>query len=305
MFMRYISLFLILLSLLSGRLNVFGQEPIGTPISGPLIRVPDIKQAMIAATVEFKGEDIFKYWGDCPELLIEYGFKRMIFEDIFVNRNLYHMEISEMRDSAAAFGAYSVTHRETGEKDSLFEYSFHNDRELLLAKGSWFIRVHTLKLDSINGRKTLIAIAQAILPRIPGNVYSPPGLLTARQLRQFRPDLKLIKGYLGLYYGFPDWVSLFSGIKFTELAILPVPQTTGQLNFARIVFNDGSELEKFQHNNSFYDTGNPKYKKNEKDKTKWIFLRTGENTAVLMEGKGDSPFINALMGQIESIGTRK
>jgi hypothetical protein len=162
-----------------------------------------------------------------------------------------------------------------------------------------------LKLDSVNGRKNLITIAKLLLPRIPGSIYNPPAILTAGQLGQFKSDIKLIKGYLGLYYGFPSWVSLFSGTEFTDLAILPISQSTGNLNFARIVFSNGGELEKFQVKNKFYDPENPKYKKNENPEKQWIFLRTGENTALLLESTGNSPFVNAIMRQIESIGIRK
>lgn len=302
--MRFKGFLLIVFSLLFLHLDGYCQD-YKLSASDPVILPNDLPQAMIPGKAEFKGAEILKYWGDCPEVLYEYGIKRMIFQDVFANGNLYRTEICEMRDSAAAFGAYSIVPREAGEKDSLYEYSFHNNREMLFAKGSWFIRISTLKLDTVFGRKDLVALAKILLSRIQGNAYTPPGILTAGQLRQFRSDLKLIKGYLGLYYGFPGWVSLFAGIKYSEIAILPVTQTNGKLNFARIVFQDGAELEKFQHMNSFYDPENTKYKKNQKQKTEWLFLRTGENTAILMEGTGENPFINALLGQIETIGSRK
>lgn len=304
-FMKFSGPALVGMLLISLQLTVSGQTRLDTSYKGPFIKPNDIFLSMIASSREYKNADIYKYWGDCPEMIVEYGFKRLVFEDVVVDKNLFHIEMYEMADSVAAFGAYSVAQREAGVKDSLFEYSFHNDREMLFAKGSWYIRIHTLRLDTVRGRKTLVDMAKLLLPRTPGNAYTPPGILTAGQLRQFRAELKLIKGYLGLYYGLPAWEPLFSGIAFSEITVLPLKQSQGELNYGRIVFKDGAELEKFQKKNDFYDAGNAKYRKYAKNGREWIFLRIGENTAILMDGKGESPFLNALMGQIDAMGSRK
>ncbi|MEI6576439.1 MAG: DUF6599 family protein [Bacteroidota bacterium] len=273
---------------------------------GPYLTVNELPQeAVIMQIREFKDQALFDYWHDCPEILLEYGFKRLIFEDIYMRMNLYHIEISEMQDSAAAFGAYSIAARAPGLKDNFWEYCFINNREALFIKGAYFVRVSTLKLDTANGYNLLYKFASTLITKVPGGMYVPPAVLTAGQLRKFRSDLRMIRGYLGLYYGFPSWVALFRGIEFSEINVLPLVQPTAKLNYARLVFKDGAELEKFQKKNGLLDPDNPGFKKKILEKTSWLFLRTGEKTAMLLESTGNDPFLNPIVQQIELTGLKK
>jgi len=274
--------------------------------TGPYLQVTDItKEATIMQVREFKDSALFDYWGDCPELLMEYGFKRLIFQDIYLQRNLFHIELAEMKDSVAAFGAYSVAARAAGYKDSFYDYSFANDREALSAKGNWYLRIHTLKRDSVYGLEILVNMSKLILSKIPARPYVAPAILTAGSLRQFRSELKLIRGYLGLYYGFPSWVNIFSGVKFREIAVLPLSQPGSWLNYARVAFADGAELEKFQKKNDFFDPSNPGFRKRMSGQTYWAFLRIGENIALLLQSEGNDPFLGPIVEQIEMIGAKK
>jgi hypothetical protein len=297
-------LLLILVTLLPGILQAQESDYIPT---GPYIQMRDIsREAKIMQIREFKGPALFDYWGDCPELLMEYGFKRLIFEDIYLLNNLYHIELTEMQDSVAAFGAFSVAARAAaGYKSSFYEHSYLNDREALCARGNWFLRIHTLKRDTVNGMEVMENMSKLILSKMEGGPYSPPAILTAGSLRQFRSEIKLMKGYLGLYYGFPAWVKLFSGFDFREIAVLPLSQPGSWLNYARIVFANAAELEKFQKKNDFFDPSNPGFKKRITGPTYWAFLRIGENTALLLQSEGNDPFLGPIVEQIEKIGNKK
>jgi hypothetical protein len=152
---------------------------------------------------EFKGDDLFVYIDGGAEIYLEYGFSRAVVQDYGdAGGRTVSLELFEMTDPAAAFGAYSFKTTGKGGALDLGQGGQLEDYYLNFWKGDYLITITGFNDDqeTVGG---LLAVAKATDHTVPGEGRHPPiiNILPAEGLDS--GSVLYFRGRLGLNNAFP------------------------------------------------------------------------------------------------------
>lgn len=121
------------------------------------------------------------------------------------------VESYQMQSPLAAYGIYSISRHECGERDTAFTYSCSGPYQIQCAADSWYVRI-------LNGTGSLRAQAgsRALLRSLALRTGQPriqlPGLFLSPALDGMQDRVLLMTGTLGVQNGLPDWSDLLEGV---------------------------------------------------------------------------------------------
>ena len=176
---------------------------------------------VITRTEEFAGAALAGHINGGAELYREYGFKHLTVHYVQLHSGRAGnqpsaeeglvVESYQMQSPLAAYGIYSISRHECGERDTAFTYSCSGPYQIQCAADSWYVRI-------LNGTGSPRAQAgsRALLRSLARRIGQPriqlPGLFLSPALDGMEDRVLLMTGPLGVQNGLPDWSDLLEGV---------------------------------------------------------------------------------------------
>jgi hypothetical protein len=157
----------------------------------------------VGSPQEFKGDDLFVYIDGGAEIYLEYGFSRAVVQDYGeAGGRTVSLELFEMTDSAAAFGAYSFKTTGKGRALDLGQGGQLEDYYLNFWKGDYLFTITGFNNDQETVRG-LLAVAKATDHIVSGEGRLPPIIDILPSVGLDSGSILYFRGRLGLNIAFP------------------------------------------------------------------------------------------------------
>jgi hypothetical protein len=207
----------------------------------PSIKSNDFQNCEIQLT-DYYDKAGFKYYNEeLAEMYFEYGFKRVMVQQLIISGINVHIELYEMKDPLMAFGIYSVVHTKCQENDPRFEHNCINKYQVQIAIGNFYISIINEK-GTDEGKNICKVVLQKIIDKLAEKQYNlteykTPELFNTTLLQYYKNNLKYCIGNLGTDFSLPQWSPAFDSIARYEVYALPFFITTEDYFFiAKIDF---------------------------------------------------------------------
>jgi len=197
----------------------------------------------------YEGSSLWGYINGGADIYLEYGFDKVLVQDINRNEKNYKIDIYFMEDSAAAFGIFSVSRFLCKNDNPLCQWYCSTPYHIQMACGNKYISIINEKgsKESIQFSEKL---ADILIDKYNTGNYFLPGLFNHDELKKHQNQIKFTKGPLGLQNEFPEWSDKFENIEKKRLWIMPVKTEGGDLNLALVEFQNRQALHQFYDHNS-------------------------------------------------------
>ncbi|MGE5412070.1 MAG: DUF6599 family protein, partial [Clostridiales bacterium] len=178
------------------------------------------------------------------DIYLEYGFDKMIIEEITQQNHHFKVEIYKMKNPEAAFGIYSVSKADCPLSDSLAEYCCITSYQTTAFKAEYFISVINDSGDkeSIQLGKKLASI---VLGKIKDLEFRLPELLTQMEFASLKNEVKFFNGILGLQNSLPEMADQFENYKNYKIYFLPIEKSGSHFNLFVISFVDKNNIKDY------------------------------------------------------------
>ncbi|MBI5475226.1 MAG: hypothetical protein HY964_00650 [Ignavibacteriales bacterium] len=232
-----------------------------TQIKSLQINQPELEGGKILKTESYNGNSLWGYIDGGADLYLEYGFVKLLVQQIFWQDYNFKLEFYEMKNNEAAFGVFSVSHRKCIPETATSGYNCKTPHMIQMIQGCNFIRI--INENGTEPEQNLsTAIAKIISNKNKDINYSPPRLFSNHVFKEHLDRLKYFNGTLGIQNGFPEWNDFFEGLTNYSAYLLPIETDTGHIYLSQITFANESEK------NIFYKNVNMNLKKRKYAETK-------------------------------------
>jgi len=217
----------------------------------PELRADDIPGGRITHTEYFDGKSLWGYIDGGADVYMEYGFNKVLVQEIEWQTNHFKIDIYEMKSEGGAFGIFSVSRHRCLSGDSIAPWSCVTPYQIQFAKGRCY---YSIVNDHGSDKEQSLAkkIAAILLKRSTGKAFVPPKIFRSPVFAPHLGEMKFMKGPLGIGNGFPDWQEKFSGIKDYSLYLLPIELKEGFFRIGFIVFARKTDRDNFYKTLNFH-----------------------------------------------------
>jgi hypothetical protein len=209
----------------------------------PKLKPGDILDGKIILTRIFDGNSLWGYIDGGADIYLEYGFDKLIAQEISWKELHFKVEIYKMKDAEAAFGIFSVSHRNCISR-KVTKYSCTTAHQVQFAIGRHYVSVVNDN-GSEQEQEVSLTLAKLVFQKLKGQTAVLPRLFRKGIYSQHTNLLKFVRGDLGIQKAMPDWEELFYGIKNYSVFVLPLDVNDGYVNIAQIDFKNKKEKIKF------------------------------------------------------------
>lgn len=218
-------------------LALFAAEP-------PAIKADDFDKLEITRLEIFNGSELWGLINGGADLYLEYGFDKLLLQEITLNGEQFRIEINQMQDEISAFGIYSVSVYQCLEKGKLTENDCVNAYQYQFAK--WNIYASLINYSgSEKARQTGSLLAEKLIMSIDSEKKND----LKYYVKKSNPERELVtsvyKGILGLQNGMPQWYSLFEGVGEFYLMVMTRKDSEGVFRAALVDFSDAGQAKNF------------------------------------------------------------
>ncbi len=235
-------------------------------------QIPGMK---VLASKSYDGTSLYGYINGGSVLYFEYGFDRLLVQEVELEGEKITVEWWQMKSTASAFGIYSVNTFNCATADQGGTINCQNPYQLQFCQGHYYISIVNSS-GSGQAWQQMAKVTQQVrevVPEaetigIPEFESGKPALITG--------NLKYFKGNIGLENGKPDWSPYFDGLENYELWIC----SFGKIVEASIRFQDNWSLEQFIVHTGLKPEGNG-WISHSAD-AKWVATKTGDWTIRLL-----------------------
>ena len=236
----------------------------------PALDTNDVSGGRISRADYFDGNALWGHIDGGADLYLEYGFDKLLFQEIQLNGVTFRVEYYRMKDAEAAFGIYSVSRFKCSITDTLSSFVCINPYQVQSALGRFYISVVNDKGNKEAETLTVNLFAK-ILEKNKDKIFELPELFRKKEIPGFNSAAKLIKGRLGLQNGFPNWEEMLGDFSGYRLFVLPIQNGSSFANIAQIKFASENDLKSFlTKNNVAFEPNKTDYQVTEKSVTKKI-----------------------------------
>lgn len=218
-------------------LTLFAAEP-------PAIKSEDFDNLKITRHEIFNGSELWGLINGGADLYLEYGFDKLLLQEITLNGEQFRVEINQMHDEISAFGIYSVSVHQCLEKGKLTENDCINAYQYQFAKGNIYTSLINYSGNE-NARQTASLLAEKLIV----SIDSEKKINLKHSIQKSNPDREIVttvfKGILGLQNGMPHWYSLFEGVGEFTLMVMTRKDSDGVFRAALVNFIDAGHAKNF------------------------------------------------------------
>jgi hypothetical protein len=209
----------------------------------------EIAGGKVVRTNYYDGTSLWGLIDGGADIYLEYGFDKLLFQEIEIKGLKFRVEIYRMTDDKAAFGIYSVSRYKCSHRDTLTKFICITPFQVQAAIGKFYLSISNEKGDKETEGMTLNLFSKYSV-KISENSRALPELFAKKSLEPYKDRLKFMKGRLGIQNGFPAWIEMFEPYSEYEIYLLPVESENGFANIALIKFGSEIEAKKFLSENS-------------------------------------------------------
>jgi hypothetical protein len=210
----------------------------------PAIKADDFDNLKITRHEIFNGSELWGLINGGADLYLEYGFDKLLLQEITLNGEQFRIEINQMQDEISAFGIYSVSVYQCLEKGKLTENDCVNAYQYQFAKGNIYTSLINYS-GSEKARQVSFQMAEKLIMAIEPEAKDQPKY----SVRKSNPDREIVssvyKGILGLQNGMPQWFSLFEGVGDFTLMVMTRKDSEGVFRAAVVDFPDAGQAKNF------------------------------------------------------------
>lgn len=222
----------------------------GIYAASPELKDGDVPGLKVLRTEYYDHRSLWGYMDGAADLYLEYGFSKLIFQEIEVSGKKFRFELFKMTSPESAFGIYSISGGVADTSSGIPFYHIFTPYQFLAAADSFYISI-TGEDSSALSRKCSGDISAVIAAMLKGrSSISLPAVFTAESLKKSVREIKFIKGVLGLQNSLPEWEEKFEGIENFSMYYLSVENDEESSETALISIAETSGLEKFRSRNS-------------------------------------------------------
>jgi hypothetical protein len=255
----------------------------------PAIGINDVAGGSINKTNYFDGSALWGHIDGGADLYLEYGFDRLLFQEIKWNDVNFRVEYYRMKNAEAAFGIYSVSRFKCAKTDTITKFICVNPYQIQSALGRFYISIANDK-----GNKAAVDLSMELFNKIleknRDKIFDLPSQFNKPVYAKYISQLKMMNGVLGIQNGFPNWEELFNGFSGYTLFILPIENKNTYVTISQVEFSVHNDIVKFlEKNNIKIEPGKQSYQASEKsvfrkftivNENKIIFYETNDFAAL-------------------------
>ncbi len=211
----------------------------------PAIVENDIPGGRITRTNYYSGDALWGLIDGGADLYLEYGFDKLLLQEIEWRGIKFRIEFYRMNDVKSAFGIYSVSQYKCDRNDTLTKFICITSYQIQSALGRIYV---SLSNDRGNNEAVNLSLQlfNNILSRTTETLFDIPDYFKKDSLKPFVNNLKFIKGKLGLQNGFPAWSDLFDQFQNFEIYVLPFEKGKEYAYISQIKFESENDLLRFK-----------------------------------------------------------
>lgn len=206
----------------------------------------------------YDGNSLWGYMDGGADVYLEYGFKKLLSQEIELDKVKYKTDIYRMSDVESAYGIFSILNFKCIIDSAICRFNCNSRYQLQCAFNNYYISIINDKGNPEAGREAKL-IAIKILSKIDTTQMDLPELFNAEPISKHLQNAKFIKGKLGIQNGFPQWEDLFSDAISYSFFVAQTGIELKQTNIAVIKFTTSNELKLFYEKLKFEYTGNKIY----------------------------------------------
>ena len=231
----------------------------------------------------FNGNSLWGYINGGADIYLEYGFMKVNVQEISYKESNFKVEMYHMKDVESAYGIYSVSTFRCNESEALNVKHFCETKyQIQFAKSDSYVSItnDAGTIDALNYNRQL---ARQIGKRIEDVSYEIPGLFQHPIFNDYKYDLILIKGDLGLQNGFAFWSDKFEFRGKYTIHILPLKFEAERVNLAILEYKSPEEKAEFLDRNAIHFTENEKGELKKTNTGNGYWWNYGSNSLILLE----------------------
>jgi hypothetical protein len=216
----------------------------------PQLDPDEIQNAKITSQKTYEGEGLYGYIDGGAELYMEYGFDKLMRQELELNGEKFTLLIYRMADPQSAFGIYSL-YRYKCDSATRLTRTECNSTYAYMAKRNRFYYSVINQTGSKSARMESIDFAKTLAGKIHPDSIPWPDLFNMDVFIGYQNALKYIRGNIALQQVLVDWSPYFETIRNYSAWYLPVEnEKSGTLFLALIRFNNTADRKMFIKNTS-------------------------------------------------------
>lgn len=251
--------------------------------SFPKLTSLDAPDGKISRENEYDGNSLWGYMDGAADTYLEYGFDKLLVQELIAGGHRYRIEIFKMTSTEAAFGIYSVTHYKQTRLDTLGYYNCITKYQAQFPSGKFYVSVVNDEGSDEEQDRTL-ALALILQRKIMGEVNPVPQFFKDAEFNDLAYHLKFVRGRLGVQNGIPQLENALSLMdNYTAYALLRRSQGNDEL-FTVITFPDSVQKKLFAKGIGITAKGDIQTRR--KGKLLFAVKELSDNSVVYYESSG-------------------
>jgi hypothetical protein len=210
----------------------------------PALTKNDITEGKIIRESYFAGDALWGIIDGGADIYLEYGFDKLLLQEIEVRHTNFRVEFYRMKDPVSAYGIFSVSHFKCGKRDTLSKFVCITPFQIQCALGKFYVSIANDK-GTKEAELLTVELFKIIFGRSKERLFEVPEIFVNPEFNSQIGTLKVIKGALGFQNGFPMWSEKFE--QFSNYTVYLLADDSGEEYeyYAVIKFSSASELKKF------------------------------------------------------------
>jgi hypothetical protein len=260
----------------------------------PSITVEDIPGGIIKQESIFDGNSLWGHIDGGADVYLEYGFDKLLFQDISWKGYSFRVEFYKMIDTESAYGIMSISTFKCSERDTITRWICISPFQVQAAVGKYYISIANDKGNKEVEQLT-VALFEKILSKQKEILFELPKNFANELIFKNRGKVKYIKGDLGLQNGFSSWQEMFSGFSGYNIFILPLNKENTYSNLAKIDFKSNIDAVRFINSTGIKFDSSQNYFSSAKGKELREVKMISEKEFYYCESNGSKSCLNQLL----------
>jgi hypothetical protein len=211
----------------------------------PAIIEGDIPGGRITRGSYYSGDALWGLIDGGADLYLEYGFDKLLLQEIEWHKIKFRIEFYKMNDAKSAYGIYSVSQYKCDKNDTLTKFICITPYQIQSALGKIYVSIANDKGNN-EALNFSLQLFNNIISRTTETLFDVPDYFKKDSFKPYVNNFKFIKGKLGLQNGFPAWSDLFDQFQNFEIFALPLEKEKGYIYTSQIKFESENDLKRFK-----------------------------------------------------------